>query len=155
VSLAHVCSRTSYRCNIQLHIHNSAGLCFVAVVPVCTTGEKDPRCLLAMLRGVSLLQSLLPTEVVEAAAETLFDVVACYYPITFTPPPGNPHGVTAEVSLAYMYAFIAISAISHALFNQCVQSFRMLSCTVSCCTVACTSATATKYYATCYCHTVC
>jgi DNA repair/transcription protein MET18/MMS19 len=51
-----------------------------------------------MLRGVSLLQSLLPTAVVEAAAETLFDVVACYYPITFTPPPGNPHGVTAEVS---------------------------------------------------------
>jgi Dos2-interacting transcription regulator of RNA-Pol-II len=102
-----------------------------------------------MLRGVSLLQSLLPTAVVEAAAETLFDVVACYYPITFTPPPGNPHGVTAEVR------FVEISQYTHNSKVAC-QAFTGPDCTVipnaimrfSCSTVTRTAAATTlQYYA--------
>ncbi len=32
----------------------------------------------------------------QANYEELFDVVACYFPISFTPPPNNVHGITRE-----------------------------------------------------------
>jgi len=35
-------------------------------------------------------------DAVASYAQELFDVVACYFPITFTPPPNDPHGITKE-----------------------------------------------------------
>ncbi len=35
-------------------------------------------------------------ESLQANCEELFDVVACYFPISFTPPPNNVHGITRE-----------------------------------------------------------
>ena len=35
-------------------------------------------------------------ESLEANSEELFDVMSCYFPISFTPPPGNVHGITRE-----------------------------------------------------------
>lgn len=35
-------------------------------------------------------------ESLQANYEELFDVVACYFPISFTPPPNNVHGITRE-----------------------------------------------------------
>lgn len=32
-------------------------------------------------------------EVCDEQAEALFDVTACYFPITFTPPPNDPYGI--------------------------------------------------------------
>lgn len=32
--------------------------------------------------------------------EELFDIVSCYFPISFTPPPDNPHGLTRETLAA-------------------------------------------------------
>jgi hypothetical protein len=29
-------------------------------------------------------------------AQDLFEVTSCYYPITFTPPPDDPHGITKD-----------------------------------------------------------
>lgn len=32
----------------------------------------------------------------ERNAEELTDVLGCYFPIAFTPPPNDPHGITRE-----------------------------------------------------------
>ena len=32
----------------------------------------------------------------DANKEELFDVVACYFPISFSPPPNNVHGITRQ-----------------------------------------------------------
>lgn len=55
--------------------------------------EKDPRCLLLCLDVVRTILARFDDRV-EAAMEELFEVTACYYPITFTPPPNDPHGIT-------------------------------------------------------------
>ncbi len=34
---------------------------------------------------------------IAAIAENIFDVTAVYFPITFTPPPNDPHGIRPEV----------------------------------------------------------
>lgn len=28
--------------------------------------------------------------------QSLFDITFCYFPITFTPPPDDPYGITAD-----------------------------------------------------------
>eukprot|EP00936_MAST-01D_sp_MAST-1D-sp1_P000611 g611.t1 len=74
--------------------------------------EKDPRCLMVCLRLVERTLQLLPglhgrddidegTGGVDAdeapcatSAEALFDAVACYFPITFTPPPNDPNRIS-------------------------------------------------------------
>lgn len=59
-------------------------------------GEKDPRCLILCLRVLGTTQQLFPTAADELA-EQCFDVTACYFPITFTPPPNDPFGITPEM----------------------------------------------------------
>ncbi|CAI5977915.1 unnamed protein product [Closterium sp. NIES-64] len=63
-------------------------------------GEKDPRCLLQALRIVALLMGALHREggsaAVGAVAEDLFDVVSAYFPVSFSPPPNDPRGITRE-----------------------------------------------------------
>uniref|UniRef100_A0A8C2YJW7 MMS19 nucleotide excision repair protein n=1 Tax=Chinchilla lanigera TaxID=34839 RepID=A0A8C2YJW7_CHILA len=57
-------------------------------------GEKDPRNLLVAFRIVhdliSRKYSLGPF------VEELFEVTSCYFPIDFTPPPNDPHGIQRE-----------------------------------------------------------
>ena len=69
----------------------------------CIHGESDPRCLMQLLELLHAIQlafrpwfetyttpdNIFPTE-------ELFDAVAAYYPIQFTPPPNNIHGITRE-----------------------------------------------------------
>jgi DNA repair/transcription protein MET18/MMS19 len=68
-------------------------------------GEKDPRCL---LRGLSLLSStisLYSTQPehslaygkLEESVDEAFDVLSCYFPIDFTPPPNDPYGISKEM----------------------------------------------------------
>jgi DNA repair/transcription protein MET18/MMS19 len=33
---------------------------------------------------------------IEGATEDLFDISFCYFPITFTPPPDDPYGISSE-----------------------------------------------------------
>ncbi|XP_054913580.1 MMS19 nucleotide excision repair protein homolog isoform X2 [Poeciliopsis prolifica] len=57
-------------------------------------GERDPRNLLLafqiarniVLRGYSI----------DKFSEELFEVTSCYFPIDFSPPPNDPHGITKE-----------------------------------------------------------
>ncbi|KAK2080283.1 hypothetical protein QBZ16_000136 [Prototheca wickerhamii] len=74
-------------------------------------GERDPRCLLLAFQLAKLVAQLYeaqPADSMKAAqlearadgVEELFDIVSCYFPISFTPPPDNPHGLTRETLAA-------------------------------------------------------
>jgi DNA repair/transcription protein MET18/MMS19 len=60
----------------------------------CMSGEKDPRNLVILFK--------LAKEIVEHLdlfpnfSQDLFEVVFCYFPITFRPPPDDIYGITAE-----------------------------------------------------------
>ena len=88
---------------------------FVSFVAACLHGETDPRCLRQMLHLLHRCQVVfLPLfalgngDVVEEDSKdaeddgetfptvSLFDAVAPYYPIKFTPPPNDPYGITRD-----------------------------------------------------------
>ncbi|PWW78340.1 ARM repeat-containing protein [Tuber magnatum] len=56
-------------------------------------GEKDPRNLMIVFSVVNVI--LVEFDIVPHI-EILFDVVYCYFPITFKPPPDDPYGITAQ-----------------------------------------------------------
>ena len=56
-------------------------------------GEKDPRNLMIIF---SMLRVFMIEWNIEGHAEMLFDAVFAYFPITFRPPPNDPHGITAQ-----------------------------------------------------------
>eukprot|EP00286_Rhodomonas_abbreviata_P029927 CAMPEP_0181296998 /NCGR_PEP_ID=MMETSP1101-20121128/5000_1 /TAXON_ID=46948 /ORGANISM="Rhodomonas abbreviata, Strain Caron Lab Isolate" /LENGTH=367 /DNA_ID=CAMNT_0023401895 /DNA_START=25 /DNA_END=1125 /DNA_ORIENTATION=+ len=61
----------------------------------CMDGERDPRNLLLCFTIIPLLtQQFLKTK---EEAENLFPIFSCYFPITFTPPPNDTFGITAEM----------------------------------------------------------
>uniref|UniRef100_A0AC11C2L0 MMS19 homolog, cytosolic iron-sulfur assembly component n=1 Tax=Ovis aries TaxID=9940 RepID=A0AC11C2L0_SHEEP len=68
-------------------------------------GEKDPRNLLVAFRIVYDLisrdYSLGPF------VEELFEVTSCYFPIDFTPPPNDPHGIQREDLILSLRAVLA------------------------------------------------
>ncbi|MCJ1386511.1 hypothetical protein MMC17_009637 [Xylographa soralifera] len=57
------------------------------------SGEKDPRNLMIVF---SILKVIMVEWDIVGHAETLFDAVFCYFPITFRPPPDDPYGITAQ-----------------------------------------------------------
>ncbi|KAL9593710.1 MAG: hypothetical protein Q9219_007426, partial [cf. Caloplaca sp. 3 TL-2023] len=57
------------------------------------SGEKDPRSLMIVF---SVQHVVMAEWDVASLAETLFDSVFCYFPITFHPPPDDPFGITAQ-----------------------------------------------------------
>jgi len=72
---------------------------FARFVSNCLRGESDPRCLLQLLHLFrATADCFLP--LFEATSNSrfpitdLFDAIAPYYPIQFTPPPNNVHGIT-------------------------------------------------------------
>ena len=69
---------------------------FIRGLVDCVEGEKDPRCLILCLKVISRAQSAFP-QAADAHIEALFDVTACYFPITFTPPPNDPYGITPDM----------------------------------------------------------
>jgi hypothetical protein len=68
----------------------------------CLHGESDPRCLMQLLVTLRALQGAFLSHFV--ASDTihsfptvdLFDAVAPYYPIQFTPPPNDKYGITRQ-----------------------------------------------------------
>ena len=59
-------------------------------------GEKDPRCLVVVFALTAFLTRQCSPQTVQRHCEALFDVVGCYFPITFTPPMHDPHHITSE-----------------------------------------------------------
>ena len=95
---------------------------FAAGLVAAVDGEADPRCLLVALDCVAALAALYdaggddPTAVhpvrpevgravLAEQAEDVVDVLSCYFPVVFTPPPhGGDPGVTREAILAKLVA---------------------------------------------------
>ncbi|XP_009870584.1 PREDICTED: MMS19 nucleotide excision repair protein homolog, partial [Apaloderma vittatum] len=57
-------------------------------------GEKDPRNLLVAFQIVRDL--IAKSYALGPFVEELFEVTSCYFPIDFTPPPNDPHGIQRE-----------------------------------------------------------
>jgi DNA repair/transcription protein MET18/MMS19 len=56
-------------------------------------GEKDPRNLMLVF---SMLRVIMVEWDITDHAQTMFDSVYAYFPITFRPPPNDPYGITAQ-----------------------------------------------------------
>lgn len=118
---------------------------FAAGVVLAVDSEKDPRCLVLVLELVQrtlrhyamYLQSVDGGTVV---LEELFDVAACYFPISFTPPPGNPHAITREMlvdglqsvftstyRIAYLVMPLLFEKLSSTIVSAKLDSIRCLS----------------------------
>lgn len=78
---------------------------FASFAAACLHGETDPRCLMQMLHLMHRLQTVLAPMVQQSKGKgkgkafpyaDVFDSVAVYYPVRFTPPPNDPHGITRE-----------------------------------------------------------
>ena len=71
---------------------------FVKFCASCLHGESDPRCLLQILKLLHRVQQKLGPLFSDLPfpASEVFDAVAPYYPIQFTPPPNDVHGITRE-----------------------------------------------------------
>jgi hypothetical protein len=73
-------------------------------------GEKDPRCLGLAFRLWPRLACLFPPDgaAMRACAEEMHDVMACYFPLVFNPPPGAPadrkHRLTRDALAADLAA---------------------------------------------------
>ncbi|TDH65382.1 hypothetical protein CCR75_002035 [Bremia lactucae] len=73
-------------------------------------GEKDPRnLLLCMQVAHTLLNKLEPVFARDnVLLQQYFDIVSCYFPIIFSPPPNDPYGITSEgLILSLRHAFAA------------------------------------------------
>jgi hypothetical protein len=62
-------------------------------------GEKDPRNLLLflqLLRSLCVRCAEAAAPGFDVAAAEVFDALALYFPISFTPPPNDPHRITEQ-----------------------------------------------------------
>ncbi|XP_045147478.1 MMS19 nucleotide excision repair protein homolog isoform X3 [Echinops telfairi] len=68
-------------------------------------GEKDPRNLLV---AFSIAHDLISKDYsLGPFVEELFEVTSCYFPIDFTPPPNDPHGIQREDLILSLRAVLA------------------------------------------------
>ncbi|XP_063818410.1 MMS19 nucleotide excision repair protein homolog isoform X2 [Pseudophryne corroboree] len=68
-------------------------------------GEKDPRNLLVAFH---IVQDIITKNyALGPFVEELFEVTSCYFPIDFTPPPNDPHGITREDLILGLRAVLA------------------------------------------------
>ncbi|RHZ57804.1 MET18/MMS19 family protein [Aspergillus thermomutatus] len=78
--------------NHRTALHKMGDTSLVGIVDLMT-GEKDPRNLMLVF---SILKVVMIEWDISNHAETLFESVYNYFPITFRPPPNDPYGITAQ-----------------------------------------------------------
>jgi hypothetical protein len=70
---------------------------FASFAARCLHGESDPRCLMQLLQLLHAMQKAwLPLVPNTFPIMAVFEAVAPYYPIQFTPPPNDAHGITRK-----------------------------------------------------------
>lgn len=101
---------------------------FASLTSCCLHGETDPRCLLQLLRLLNEIQQIMiplftPTSnsaTIRFPTVEVFDAVAPYYPVHFTPPKNDPHGITREMLQdALMAVLCERGAEYHDNFTKC------------------------------------
>lgn len=55
-----------------------------------------PRCLIVALSTLRRVQEGFDEAVLEETSEAVFDATSCYFPVTFTPPPNDPHNISPD-----------------------------------------------------------
>ncbi|GAA5990089.1 hypothetical protein JCM10908_005818 [Rhodotorula pacifica] len=71
-------------------------------------GEKDPRNLMI---SFSLVKVVLLEFDTAKNIEELFDITFCYFPITFTPPPDDPYGISSEDLIIALRGCLSATAL--------------------------------------------
>lgn len=79
--------------NIPLTALKNMGPEFLKGYCQLAEGEKDPR---NLKLAFSLDRIILLEFDISECVEDLFDITFCYFPITFTPPPDDPYGISSE-----------------------------------------------------------
>mmetsp|Transcript_4110 Transcript_4110/g.9913 ORF Transcript_4110/g.9913 Transcript_4110/m.9913 type:complete len:1275 (-) Transcript_4110:2478-6302(-) len=125
--------QSSHVASIQSHFVQ-----FADFTARCIHGESDPRCLLQLLELLYNTQlTLCDWFLIKSSGnpsltfpiEEFFDAVAPYYPIQFTPPPNNVHGITREGLHDTL-----ISVLSFTKMDEASREYRkptMLSCSIN------------------------
>lgn len=80
---------------------------FVAGYAKLVGGEKDPRNLLVLFGIARVL--LLEWEMDRVETESFFNILFCYFPITFRPPPDDPYHITPDMLKEALRACICAS----------------------------------------------
>jgi DNA repair/transcription protein MET18/MMS19 len=62
----------------------------------CMDGERDPINLDCYFKIFPILSEILNEEIIKDNAEELFDVISCYFPITFNSNSDDPTAITAK-----------------------------------------------------------
>ena len=110
-------------------------------------GEKDPRCLLKDFGTVRLVlelyhqqpESSVSRKVLDDTVDEVFEVLSCYFPISFTPPPDDPYGITrdkladelkmtfvSEPSFAPMIFSLSLEKLSSSLKQAKIDSLNLI-----------------------------
>ncbi|GAA5820973.1 hypothetical protein JCM3770_006154 [Rhodotorula araucariae] len=71
-------------------------------------GEKDPRNLMI---SFSIIRVILLEFDIGKNVEDLFDITFCYFPITFTPPPDNPYGISSDDLIVALRACLSATPL--------------------------------------------
>ncbi|CAN0398507.1 unnamed protein product, partial [Ectocarpus sp. 8 AP-2014] len=77
-------------------LSSGMGKAFVDGLVGSLEGEKDPRCLIVGLSALRKTQQGFDPAVLQETSEAVFDATACYFPVTFTPPPNDPHNISPD-----------------------------------------------------------
>ena len=101
---------------------------FGTFAATCMHGESDPRCLMQLLQLLHSIQKTFEPFMKSATTASnafptlqVFDAVAPYFPIQFSPPPNNIHGITREglhSSLLSVLTFTGLDATALKISGQ-------------------------------------
>ncbi|KAH6916048.1 RNAPII transcription regulator C-terminal-domain-containing protein [Coprinopsis sp. MPI-PUGE-AT-0042] len=104
----------------QREVLKTLGLKFLDGYVSMVEGEKDPRNLLVVF---AMDKVILIEFDISDRVQTFYDIIFCYFPISFRPPPNNPGGITADDLRASLRQCVSASplfgplAIPHFLEN--------------------------------------
>lgn len=104
-------------CLRTLELTTDTSMTFIQAFVTAMDGEKDPRNLIVCFTVYANMLAQCP-EVPEDYAEELFDVVSCYFPVTFTAPPSSEitgHQIT-EALLTCLSAHPILSTYCFAFY---------------------------------------
>ena len=100
---------------------NSAAEKFIETFLNIANGEKDPRNLLLSFSLNEKITTNLPSDVVYKHSQELFDILFCYFPITFKPPKNDPYKITnADLKLTLRKAISSCTFFDDDCFNNMI-----------------------------------
>jgi hypothetical protein len=118
------------RCEIQRNL-----IRFTEFSTRCITGESDPRCLMQLLELLHFIQTTFQTWFMQVDVsanvfphEDVFEAVVPYYPVQFTPPPNNIHGITRQGLHTELVAVLTCTIMDESARKHCKPT--MLGCSI-------------------------